>query len=236
MLHIDRVINSFFASNTYILTDDDLLDCWLVDIGDVGNIVVMRKRQQIESNKAYFDCRGAKEEKGETFNEESEMRNESLNIKGVLLTHTHYDHIYGLNYLLKKFPDAVVYTNEFGKNALQSPKINFSRYHEKVEDFILLKPENVRVIEDGDKIKLYDDTSVEVIATPGHDESCLTYMINNSLFTGDSYIPGLKVVTTFPYSNKGKALLSEQRIISLAHGCNIYPGHEPNLNIYDGEI
>ena len=138
-----------------------------------------------------------------------------------------------MNYLLKKFPDAFIYTNEFGKNALQSPKINFSRYHEEVEDFILLKPENVRVIKDGDQIELYDDASVEVFATPGHDESCLTYMIKNNLFTGDSYIPGLKVVTTFPYSNKEKALLSEQKIISLVHNCNIYPGHGPVSNLYD---
>lgn len=213
-----------------------MLDFWLVDVGDMGDMEVMINQQQTKSNKAYIDCRNSnKKGKNEAIYEEQGVNKETLNIKGVLLTHTHYDHIYGLNVLLKKFPKAAVYTNEFGKNALQSPKINFSRYHGEVDDFILLKPENVRMIEDGNRIELNDDVSVEVIATPGHDESCLTYRIKNNLFTGDSYIPGLKVVTTFPNSNKEKAILSEQRIISLAHGCNIYPGHGPILDIYRSE-
>lgn len=34
-------------------------------------------------------------------------------IAGVLLTHAHFDHIYGLPELLKPYPDCRVYTNEF---------------------------------------------------------------------------------------------------------------------------
>ena len=151
-----------------------------------------------------------------------------LNVKGVLLTHTHYDHIYGLNSLLKKFPNAVVlYECIWQKRSSITEDKFLLGITKEVEDFILSKSDNVRVIEEGDKITLYDDAYIEVFTTLGHDESCLTYMINNNFFTGDSYIPGLKVVTTFPYSNKEKVLLSKQRIISLSHDCNIYPGHGP---------
>lgn len=45
-------------------------------------------------------------------------------VKGVLLTHVHFDHIYGLNELMKYMPNAVVYTNTEGQQALQNPKWN----------------------------------------------------------------------------------------------------------------
>jgi len=48
---------------------------------------------------------------------------------GVLLTHTHSDHIYGLSDLLKTFPDVLIYTNDYGYGALVSPKLNISKYH-----------------------------------------------------------------------------------------------------------
>ena len=60
----------------------------------------------------------------------------SSRILGVLLTHVHFDHIYGLNQLLRLFPDCKVYTNDFGQKSLTDPKRNFSRYHTDMEDFI----------------------------------------------------------------------------------------------------
>ena len=39
-------------------------------------------------------------------------------VLGVLLTHTHSDHIYGLVDLLEDFPDARIFTNDFGILAL----------------------------------------------------------------------------------------------------------------------
>jgi len=40
---------------------------------------------------------------------------EQYSLQGVFLTHTHFDHIYGLNELLEDYPDVPVYTNAFGK-------------------------------------------------------------------------------------------------------------------------
>ena len=44
------------------------------------------------------------------------------NVKGVLLTHAHCDHIYGLNKLMEAFPEALVYTNAEGKEGLMNPR------------------------------------------------------------------------------------------------------------------
>lgn len=149
------------------------------------------------------------------------------NIRGVLLTHAHTDHIYGINKLLETFPDALIYTNAEGAMGLQNPKWNFSRYHDDIEDFIISSPQNVRVIEKEGTLQIDDDLTVEVLFTPGHEPSCLSFLIGNNLFTGDAYIPGIKTVVTFPRSNKQLAIASEQRLKALeATGIKIMPGHK----------
>lgn len=147
-------------------------------------------------------------------------------VRGVLLTHAHFDHIYGLNKLMEKFPDALVYTNADGQKGLQNPKWNFSRYNEEVENFVFCKSENVRVFESCGVYEFDKDIKVEVLFTPGHDLSCITYKISNCLYTGDAYIPGIKVVTTFPRSNKQVAKESLERLQKLeCLGLKIMPGH-----------
>ena len=147
-------------------------------------------------------------------------------VKGVLLTHVHIDHIYGLNKLLERFPSAVIYTNKYGEDALQNPKLNFSRYHEDVDDFIISKPENVYIIDREGALQLEEKMIVNVLFTPGHDPSCLSYSIGHYMYTGDSYIPGAKVVTTLPRSNKLDAEHSLTKIIKLEEsGLMIKPGH-----------
>ena len=192
-LKVDYIINSFFFSRTYWLTDSQKKKIWLIDCGDVEEIL-------------------KKLPKGVT-------------IAGVLLTHVHFDHIYGLNKLLEHFPDCLVYTNDFGKISLTDPKRNFSRYHTDVEDFIFVYPEKVVVVGEGEKIELFEGEYANVYYTPGHDESCLCYEVGENLFTGDAHIPGLKTVTTFPHSSKKKAMESDLRISSMARGMKVWPGH-----------
>ena len=145
------------------------------------------------------------------------------NLKAVFLTHTHYDHIYGLPSLLERFPDCIVYTSAFGKEGLTSDKFNLSRYH---EDPIIYDGPNVRVLKDGDIVEISDGVKLYAIMTPGHDKSCVTYYTDDSVFTGDSYIPGFDVVTTFPRSNKEDSKVSLGKIYELIKTRTTYPGHK----------
>lgn len=190
---IKFITNSFFSSRTYWLSDQQEDKYWLVDCGDIEEVV-----KQIPTKST---------------------------IAGVMLTHVHYDHIYGLNRLMTLMPDCLIYTNDFGQKSLTDPKRNFSRYHTEVDDFIFEYPEKVVVVGEGEKIELYEGVYADVFYTPGHDESCLCYKVGEDLFTGDAYIPGVKTVTTFPHSSKKKAMESDLRLSSMARGMKVWLGH-----------
>lgn len=147
-------------------------------------------------------------------------------VKGVFLTHCHFDHIYGINKLVESYPEVKIYTNEAGIIGLTNPRVNFSKYHEEVEDFSFSYIENVSLIEKEGMLILENDIIVNALFTPGHDASCISYIIGNHLFTGDAYIPGIKTVTTFPRSNKEKATQSLLRLQQYERtGYIICPGH-----------
>ena len=143
-------------------------------------------------------------------------------IRGIFLTHTHYDHLYGINRVVDLFPQCVVYTSEAGIGGMYSEKLNFSRYH---DDPVVFKGDHVRVVCDGDRIELFPGEYLTVLETPGHDKSCLTYYTESAVFSGDSFIPGVKVITTFPRSDKQEAVRSVEVISKVAEGRGIYPGH-----------
>lgn len=145
-------------------------------------------------------------------------------VEGVLLTHAHSDHIYGLEELITRFPNVKIYTNAAGIEALKSPKLNISHYHSEYPDISIDAPDNVCTLKEGDSVDVLG-MPVQVYETPGHAPSCLTYILDDKAFTGDSYIPGVKVFTGFPNANKKQAESSVERILQISADCQIMPGH-----------
>jgi glyoxylase-like metal-dependent hydrolase (beta-lactamase superfamily II) len=145
-----------------------------------------------------------------------------MEIRGLFLTHTHFDHTYGINALHRSHPNCRIFTSAYGGEALYDDKKNFSRYHEAAFTY---EGENVTVLGEGSILELYPGTPLKVYATPGHCPSCLTFEVGDYLFTGDSYIPGVKVVTKLPKGDRALARQSLKRILLLSNGKTICPGH-----------
>lgn len=143
-------------------------------------------------------------------------------LRAVLLTHTHYDHIYGLNELIDLYPTVTIYTNKFGTKSLKNPSDNLSSYHEDI--FVIKKNAKVQSLNYRDNIKL-SKFSIDTFDSPGHDKSCICYIIGEWIFTGDSYIPGNKVFTKLQNGNTQDAEKSLEIIIEKSHDLVICPGH-----------
>lgn len=190
MLQVDKIVNSIFDSITWLLSDDESNQVWLVDCGDVKPII-----DKIDERE----------------------------IAGVLLTHAHFDHIYGLPELLKHFPYCKIYTNAIGRKTLADARLNMSLYHETP---LTVEGQQINICSEGDGIEMFESVSAKVYETPGHHPSCITYNVDDYLFTGDAYIPGLKVVTNLPKGDKKLAQKSMERIEKIADGRIVLPGHK----------
>ena len=127
-------------------------------------------------------------------------------IAGVLLTHAHFDHIYGLPELLERYPDCRVYTNIIGRETLANAKQNMSLYHETP---LAVESQLITICGEADDIELFESITARVYETPGHHPSCLTFMVEDNLFTGDAYIPGIKIVTNLPKGDKKQAQVTD---------------------------
>ena len=77
----------------------------------------------------------------------SELLKSEQVIRGVFITHSHFDHIYGLNDLVERYPNVKIYISADGAKGLFDDKKNFSLYHEASLNF---QGGNVCVLQDGE--------------------------------------------------------------------------------------
>ena len=145
-------------------------------------------------------------------------------INHVLLTHAHFDHIYGLNEIIQRNPIVRIYTNEAGYSMLLNSKKNLSQFN--ATPFIVNHHDCIYTVVDNQSISLSEGQSAKAIYTPGHNPSCISWIIDNLLFTGDAYIPGIKTVTNLPGGDKLQAEESIIHIKALGNNRIIYPGHQ----------
>lgn len=146
-------------------------------------------------------------------------------IRGLMLTHGHFDHIAGINRFIQRWPNTMIYTSEYGAEQLNSDKKNFSFYHDS--SLLYTGSMNcINILHDGDAVQLFNDCVLHVVSTPGHCPSCLSFYTVNYLFTGDSYIPGADVVTKLPKGDRQLADDSCKKLLELAKDRIVCAGHD----------
>ena len=145
----------------------------------------------------------------------------NLNIKYILLTHGHFDHVGAVAGLKKKF-NAPVYLHKNDKNFLENPKkVRESAFGLQIESA------NVDVfVKEGDEIPFSDDY-IKVIETPGHTIGSVCYLFKNYLFAGDTLFNGSIGRTDFPESDHSLMIESLKVLKELDDEIYVLSGHGP---------
>ena len=158
----------------------------------------------------------------------SYIKNAGLTVKAVLLTHGHFDHIMGLDALLKEFP-VPVYAHEAERDVLESEQLNSSAsmlgqpYSFSGADFVTNRQE-LRIA----------GFEIRVIYTPGHTIGGCCYYIEKekALFSGDTLFRGSVGRTDLPTGSMGQLVSSvRDRLFVLPDDTKVYPGHMEETTI-----
>ncbi|GAB1448413.1 hypothetical protein MASR2M44_14220 [Bacteroidota bacterium] len=120
-------------------------------------------------------------------------------IKGVFLTHPHYDHMEGIQKLVEAFPGCLIAGSGETLGALKNAKENLSFYHEHPIEFSRSEQE-LELVEGS--MEIFPGIQMEIIATPGHYSGSFTFYTAGYWFTGDSLVPGHPVVTKLKGGDK----------------------------------
>lgn len=149
-------------------------------------------------------------------------------LKYILLTHGHFDHIIGVKSVKEKYGAQVVISKE------DEPMLNSSKLSLAV--FCNAPQNNVDadiIVKDGDEITL-GETKIKVMATPGHTSGSVCYIAENCIFSGDTLFYCSCGRTDFPSGSHEQMMSSLQKLKALDGDYKVYTGHN-NLTTLDFE-
>lgn len=155
------------------------------------------------------------------------LTEEGFLIRAILLTHGHFDHIFGCN-SLRKLSGVPVYAYRGEQKLLEDPSLNVSDQ--------VGRPYTVNAdhyLEDGDMIEIAD-MKIELIATPGHTAGSCCFYIREAglLISGDTLFEesvGRSDLPTGSGAELGRSVA--EKLFILPDETKVYPGHGDSTTI-----
>lgn len=150
------------------------------------------------------------------------IKENEYTVKGILLTHGHFDHLYTLNEAQNAY-DCPVYIYNKERDFLFDPSLNLSStLHSPI---IFNNKDKVIALEDDSKLELGRET-ITILHTPGHTRGGVCYKYKRFLFTGDTLFKGTIGRSDLPTSNKRELMDSLKLILkTFKDNTIVYPGH-----------
>lgn len=149
------------------------------------------------------------------------LKEKGFQIAGILLTHGHFDHIWGTN-KLRELSGAPIYAYEEEKvlceDAIQNVSDQVGRPYTVIPD---------RYLKDGEEITIAGMTC-KVIATPGHTiGSCCYYFAEDKiLISGDTLFQESVGRTDLATGSASAIVRSiKEKLFVLPEDVKVYPGH-----------
>lgn len=177
-----------------------------------------------QSDKAFVIDPGAEGERLYNY-----LKENNLELKYIINTHGHFDHI-AANKFLKEKTGAEVLAHPKADLKFSNPQFNLSSLFSNKE---ILAPLLDRAVRDGEKIK-FGSFKLEFIFTPGHSEDGISIYIPEEkvLFSGDCIFANGIGRTDLKDSNYKELKESvENKLFQLPDNCTYYPGHGPSSKL-----
>jgi glyoxylase-like metal-dependent hydrolase (beta-lactamase superfamily II) len=147
-----------------------------------------------------------------------------LDLHYVLETHAHADHLSGSQIIKERHPDVEVVIGE----KITEVQALFKDIFDLPEDFPTDGRQFDRLVAEGETIEA-GSLSFEVIETPGHTPACVTYEIDDAIFTGDAlFMPDMGTGRCdFPGGSAEDMYHSvHDKLYELPDDTKVYVGHD----------
>lgn len=196
-MKIKRLNNYHTDENTYLVYDETTKDGFVIDPGYHADGVLTAAKE------------------------------DQVNIKFILITHCHYDHISGLEELREKTGAPLVSGEKCAVN-VTDPDINLSLGGLGMRIFAK-KPEIV--LSDGQEITI-GQMRIKCINTPGHTNCSVCYECGGHLFSGDTLFLRNVGRWDLPTGDEDSLVRSiQERLYCLDEDMTVHPGHGADTTV-----
>ncbi len=150
------------------------------------------------------------------------VRGNDLQVEWILETHAHADHLSGAAYLKEHLGGRTA----IGEHIVAAQK-TFKRIFNLGDDFAADGSQFDRLLADGDTFRL-GALEGQVMHTPGHTPACVSYVIGDCVFVGDTiFMPDFGTARTdFPGGDAATLYRSVRKILSLPEETRLFMCHD----------
>jgi glyoxylase-like metal-dependent hydrolase (beta-lactamase superfamily II) len=151
------------------------------------------------------------------------VRAHGITIDWIVETHVHADHFSAARYLQKHLGSGVIGIGDH----IAPVQSNFADIFDMGPDFATDGRQFDHLFKDGEQFKI-GTIPAEAIYTPGHTPACMSYLIGNAVFVGDTlFMPDYGTARCdFPGGDAHALYDSVQRLFALPPETRVFTAHD----------